>query len=1193
MQATLLTIAIAVILAVVAALVGPFFIDWGTYRSAFEREASRATGLEVRVGGEIDLRVLPAPRLQLQNVALGGGADPLRTRSLTIEFELAPLLRGEWRASEMRLIGPELKLAVDEQGRFSGPNAGVSLDPESVSIDRLGIEDGRLVLNDAASQRVVALEKLWFNGELRSLIGPLRGEGAFTLGGEVYPYRLTSGRLSESGAVRLRLNVDPLNLPFNIETDGTLEIADKAQFEGTLNLARPVGIAQQAAGSLVTQPWRFGSKLKITPASALMQDAEFSYGSEPNAVKLSGTAEMKFGARPRFDGVLSARQIDLDRLAGELESKTRAPPIVTIRRLVALTGQAFKPAFPVQMGIGIDQATLGGADIMNVRGDVSTAPDGWTLERFEFRAPGGTQATLSGQLATTSSGLRFAGPAEIAANDPRALTAWLEGRSEAPSTAPPRPLRLRGDVTLGSEKVAVERLNASFDRGSISGSFAYTFATRDKGARVETSLNAPELDLDAVHALGRALLAGSAVEQPSEALLAVEIGRATFAGFDAGKSSARLQYGRDGIRIERLSIENLGGANIAASGQVALTPIPRGNLTFDLNARELAGVIALIARYSPELADRLRGVATSLAPAKLRANLRMDDAPGNRANVLLDGTFGALRLNVEGQAGVSLATFGAMPSDPTNVRLRGKLDSDNAQVLATLFGYERYVALRKEPASLTVNATGAGLGQLQVESRLTGGGLDATANGNVGVGPAAPPQGSVKLTVSRADFAPLRGGTPLPANFQAALGFSPDRLSFEQLSGNVAGSNIRGKLALGRGETRTVSGEIETDTLDAGLLLAGAIGMPPGMTLWKWPAEPFSDGLPGNLAGSLDLRAMRATLAPNLTARELRTTLRVDRDELALEDFSASVAGGRLTGRLTFKETAQGLATQAQLVLANADVTTFLPDAARPPITGRLGLDVYIEGTGRSPQALLGSLQGAGSVTLGNAEFAALDPRAFATVTRAVDQGQPIEAPRIQSFTTSALTSGRLSVRELKGDLTISVGQVRLANLRAKGEGADVTIGGTLDLTNGTIDSRIVLTGVDQVSGARPDVFLSLRGPLTSAERNIDASALTSWLTLRAVERQSKALEAIERQPAPAAAPPIVAPPPQPAPPPPAPRSEAPPAAAPRSELQAPPAARGEAPARPPRPAAPALPPPIDITPGSITRTPPPPAVLR
>ena len=180
--------------------------------------------------------------------------------------------------------------------------------------------------------------------------------------------------------------------------------------------------------------------------------------------------------------------------------------------------------------------------------------------------------------------------------------------------------------------------------------------------------------------------------------------------------------------------------------------------------------------------------------------------PGNRANVLLDGTFGALRLNVEGQAGVSLATLGAMPTDPTNVRLRGKLDSDNAQVLAALFGYERYVAVRKEPASLTINATGAGLGQLQVESRLSGGGLDATANGNVGVGPAnsAARQRQAQRFAGR--FRAVARRRAFAGKFPgSARVFSTDRLSFEQLTGNVAGSNIRGKIALGRGETRTVS----------------------------------------------------------------------------------------------------------------------------------------------------------------------------------------------------------------------------------------------------------------------------------------------------------------------------------------------------------------------------------------------------
>ena len=61
MQTTLLGLAIAIILALVAALVGPLLIDWGGYRSLFEAEASRLIGVDVRVTGAIDARLLPSP----------------------------------------------------------------------------------------------------------------------------------------------------------------------------------------------------------------------------------------------------------------------------------------------------------------------------------------------------------------------------------------------------------------------------------------------------------------------------------------------------------------------------------------------------------------------------------------------------------------------------------------------------------------------------------------------------------------------------------------------------------------------------------------------------------------------------------------------------------------------------------------------------------------------------------------------------------------------------------------------------------------------------------------------------------------------------------------------------------------------------------------------------------------------------
>ena len=83
MQTTLLGLAIAIILALLAALVGPLLIDLGNYRSLFEAEAHRLTGVNIRVLEPIDARLLPSPRLTLHDLTVGdgNGVDPCRVRS--------------------------------------------------------------------------------------------------------------------------------------------------------------------------------------------------------------------------------------------------------------------------------------------------------------------------------------------------------------------------------------------------------------------------------------------------------------------------------------------------------------------------------------------------------------------------------------------------------------------------------------------------------------------------------------------------------------------------------------------------------------------------------------------------------------------------------------------------------------------------------------------------------------------------------------------------------------------------------------------------------------------------------------------------------------------------------------------------------------------------------------------------------
>ncbi len=1114
MQNTLLGLAIAIILALVAALVGPLLIDWGGHRSLFETEASRLIGIDVRVTGAIEARLLPTPSLTLHDIEIGGGDNKVRARALGFEFALGPLMRGEWRAAEMHLVGPQLRLGLDASGHVIAPNLAINFNPDSLSIDRLSVEDGKLTLTDAANGSSATLNGVWFNGEARSLLGPFKGEGAATVGTELYPFRIAAGRYSDNGAVKLHVNVDPVNRPLSIEVDGMLALAGaEPKFDGTLSLTRPVGIASRSGAQkteTLSQPWRVSGKIKVSAASALMEQFEFQYGSEEQGLKLTGVADFKFGKRPRFDGVLSGRQIDLDRaLAGD--DGTRTPPAAAIRKIAELAGSAFRPAIPIQIGVGIDQVTLGGSTVANVRGDISTGATGWNLDRFEFRAPGFTQVKLSGHLAVGADGVRFTGPAEIEAGNPKLLAAWLEGRNDV-AQAEARPLTLRGDVTFGSDKIAVERLQAAFDRKTVTGRLAYAFASGNRAAQLDAALNAPELDIDAALGFGNALIAGSKIERPHDMTIAADIGRATVAGFVARNASARLKVDGSGVEIERLSVEDLGGAAFSASGRIVTTPSPQGSMRVDLDASDMTPVLALLAKFAPKTAQSLQGGAAVMTPAKLRAQFTLDGAaPATIAKLAVDGSLGRVRIALTGEANADAIALSA-----GDLKLDGKLETADGRLLMTMLGLDRMLAVDAGPGALTLKTSGSARGEWRIDGKLTAGGLEASASGTAR--PFADnPTAALRTTIARADAAPLRGGsrTALPVTFAGNVALTAKDLTLSDINATVAGATMRGKLALTLPAPHRLQGEIDADGIDAASLIGAAIGMPApagndSNTTWVWPSEPFTGGAFGDYDGQIALKARRADVLPRLTAREFRATLRFGQREFALDDMTGAVAGGRLAGRLSFRSAEDGFKAKAKISLTGVDAASLLPSGARPPVTGLLGLSADVEGTGLSPVALIGSLQGTGKIALDDAQIAGLDPRAFDVVTRAVDQGLAIDAGRISDVVSKALDSGQLAIKRADGTISISAGQVRLSNVAAEGKDAALALAGNLDLTDGSIDARLILSGSRQAAGARPDIYMALKGPVAAPSRSIDVSALTGWLTLRAVENQAKQLREIE-----------------------------------------------------------------------------------
>lgn len=69
----------------------------------------------------------------------------------------------------------------------------------------------------------------------------------------------------------------------------------------------------------------------------------------------------------------------------------------------------------------------------------------------------------------------------------------------------------------------------------------------------------------------------------------------------------------------------------------------------------------------------------------------------------------------------------------------------------------------------------------------------------------------------------------------------------------------------------------------------------------------------------------------------------------------------------------------------------------------------------------------------------------------------------------------------------------------------------SVNLTDETLDAMLMLSGMQTVgTGIRPTLSIALKGPIAAPKRTLDASALASWLALRAVEQQSKRLDAME-----------------------------------------------------------------------------------
>jgi large subunit ribosomal protein L24 len=615
--------------------------------------------------------------------------------------------------------------------------------------------------------------------------------------------------------------------------------------------------------------------------------------------------------------------------------------------------------------------------------------------------------------------------------------------------------------------------------------------------------------------------------------LSLDIGRATSAGQELRPLLATLGYDAKTISLERLKIGQPDNVMMEGTGNFDRANAT-GKLALNSSAASLGQITGLIAPLAPAVAVRLNAMGANPGPARIKLALDLDKNPqqpdrGNvRAVLDLDSpqlkgiTTITAKPAIAAVRGIDLEALGR-----SEIGIETKLSSEQGGALLALLDLNSAIAAGEGPAQFEGSATGAWRAPLRLKVKISGSGLDADAQGTAEPW-AAEPRASVNLAIRSVNLAPLFGLKPSDAlaqniSLSSQVSLLGNRLTFDGLDSTISGSRLRGHVALSLDDDKNVEGEIGLDTLALAPAFALAIG-----AAGHDAAEPLNAGLTKGWRGRVAFQALRGSLPGGGELQPVSGTVRSDGQSLTFEEIKGRIGGGEAVVNMDARQGASGIALNARVQFGGVDGGALRYRALTMP-AGRVSMQATLASQGRSASALIGALSGSGTVTLESAKVAGLDPRAFEVAVRASDNGQATDDARLRQIVEPALSAGALSVASAQIPFTIRDGRMRIGATTLDAPGVRAVVSGGYDIPADQADIRaiIALTMALPATG-RPEIQLFAVGTPDALSRTVDVAALSSWLAVRAIDHETRRLDAIERgEPPPPMPAPVSLPPPE------------------------------------------------------------------
>ncbi len=1109
------------ILVLTAALVGPYFVDWSSYRENFEREASRIFGRDVEVRGTASARILPFPSVTFTDVVVrnASGEEAMTVSSFAMDAELAPFLSGEVLIFDMRIDDADVVIRLDQGGMPDwAVRPSVPVGADNVTLENVTVTNGSVRIVDGGSGREHVLSDVQATLSARSLAGPWRADGMAELDGIETAFSVTTGTLGSDGGMRLRLRADPVGVPLTIDMDGNARI-DRDEglgYRGEFRINASTALPDPAITPPPPADYRLRGQFALRHDRVAADQFMLETGPVVDPYTAEGTAVLTLGAEPRFDISAQGVQLRVDEAVGGSASFDER-----LSEVSAFFANLPRPTIPGRIAVDLPAVIAGDTTIRDVQVTAEPDPRGWRIASASATLPGRTRIEANGLLGIDEQ-LDFEGDLLLAVRQPSGFAAWLSRDVDDAIRRLPA-AGFSAEVRLSEREQAFRNLELALGSSVFRGEVV----NRDGGVRPEMQLRleGDGLDVDGIAAFASLFVTDGGRNRFADRDLDLEIAARDMriGGLAADSVDAAMQLRRGQLTVERLEIDNLAGTAIRAFGMLQGFPVaPTGELEATVVSDDLAPLLSAASLAVPQ----------SFVLAELVERAGLDPDFFRDVDLLVNASggaperSGALTITAQGQAGGNSfdvnAAFDRMAPDLKTVPLRLDVTAElpDATDIYTLVGRPSLPlgSLGQGRAALSVAgivAEGADLSLSleadDLQARIDGM-LMLSETGSAVSGLASVQSGDLEPWLL-ANGTTLPGfGFGLPVELSSEIDFADGLLVASELAGRIAEQPVTGDLNIELRNGRPhVTGALGLDSFDLALpaeYVLGADALAPADG--SWSRVPFAQAAAMPFTAEISVVADRVSLAQALPMTDASMTLRMTGDGMGLTGFSADGVGGRLTGSADIRNDLGTALLTAQLQMQDL----LLGNAFADGLDGQADVSASLTATGKSIAGVVAALSGSGSATVEGLTLSGLSGDALDRIVERADlAGRDAGEDLLAGLVESEVRGGTMRVADGEFAFSVAGGALRAAPVALDANGTQLTVQPGLDLNTlevAVTGSLVYAPGPYEQVGSQPEVGIAVLGPLDAPRLSVDATPMVQFLTQRALELEQQRVEAMQ-----------------------------------------------------------------------------------